>query len=199
MRLKRKRSELLEELERAGLNVPLYAMISDEDDSKAKFFKKQCAVRFDELGCGLPELKGDVVVVPGNPPLIAHSSPCIAPKLREILKCKFVAHVTDVTIKDSVGAGVTLKTPEGRIIVEISVGGSVRDITRRGKVDVRGEYVGNVLRLDGPLPRLLAYCAFRSAEEAYRLPPGALEWSCHRGKYGVKGDHVVFWELIKIA
>ena len=198
MRLERDRSKKLSELEKAGLNVPLYTVITKREWERARHFRKQCAVRFDYLPCELPKLPGEVIVIEGRPPLIAHSSPCVAPMLPKLLNCDFKAHVTDVTIKDSVGAGITLKTPEGRIVVEVSVGGSVRDVSRRGKVDARAFLEGNVLRVRGPLEGLLAYCAFRSALAARNLPPGALEWSCHRGKYGAKGDHVVFWELIEI-
>jgi len=198
LRLERDRSAKLEELARYGLNVPIYTLITNDDWEKSKHFRKQCAVRFDELGCELPKLPGEVIVVGGRPPLIAHSSPCVAPRLHELLKCRFKAHVTDVTIKDSVGAGITLKTPEGKVIVEAVVGGSVRDISRKGKVDARATLEGNILKVEGNLQGLLAYCAFKSALAALRLPPGALEWSCHRGLYGTKGDHVVFWELIRI-
>ena len=196
--MKDRRLRSLKLLEEVGLNVPLYAVITKDDPDKARYFKKQCAVRFDLLKCPLPPLPGEVIVVRGWPPLIAHSSPCVAAKLSEVLDCDFVAHVTDVTSKDSVGAGVTLKTAEGKVIVEAVVKGTVRDVTRKGLVHVRGEMVGEKLVAKGPFPELLGYCMFESAREALRLPPGALEWSCHEGKYGVKGDHVVFWELITL-
>lgn len=198
MRLKRERTKKLKELERFGVNVPLYTVVANNDYGAVRHFRKQCAIRFDYLNCELPKLPGEVIVVGGSPPLIAHSSPCVAELLPKLLRCPFKAHVTDVTIKDSVGAGITLKTKEGDIIVEAVIKGSVRDVSRRGKVDVRARLIGNVLVAKGPLEGLLAYCAFESAMVARTLPPGALEWSCHEGKYGTKGDHIVFWELIEI-
>ena len=84
------------------------------------------------------------------------------------------------------------------IMAEISVGGSVRDVTRRGKVDTRVYLKGDRMEVHGPLGGLLSYCAFESLEALARLPEGLLEWSCHKGKYGVKGDHIVVWEFIEL-
>ncbi|ABU82533.1 hypothetical protein [Ignicoccus hospitalis] len=198
MRVNGRRLKSLKKLEALGLNVPLYAIVTRDGTERVKHFKKQCAVRFDYLECSLPRLPGEVIVVEGPPPLIAHSSPCVAPLLPELLKCNFTAHVTDVTIKDSVGAGVTLKTKDNKIIIEATTKGSVRDITRKGIFDVTANFVGNVLVAKGPVEGLLSYCMFESAKAARRLPPGALEWSCHKGRYGIKGDHVVFWEHIEL-
>jgi hypothetical protein len=112
--------------------------------------------------------------------------------------CEFRAHVTDVTVADSVGAGVTLKVGD-KIIVEMVNEGTVREITRKGRVDARAVLVGrSELRVEGRANELLIYCAFSSAKEMLRLPPGALEWSCHRERHGIKGDHVIYWELIEL-
>ncbi len=192
--LNRKRSESLEKLRDLGLNTPVFVVVTPNKVSPVKYFKKQCAVRFDELACELPSV--DALVVPGPPPLIAHSSPCIAGELFEKLRrkgCRFEAQVTDVTIIDSVGAGVSMKRGS-EVFAEIAVGGSVRDVTRRGIVDVRAYLEGGTLVVKGSIDSLLAYCAFRSLLALSRLPDGILEWSCHRGKYGVRGDHVVYWE-----
>ncbi|UXD22151.1 hypothetical protein IPA_02135 [Ignicoccus pacificus DSM 13166] len=185
-------------LESWGLNVPLYAIVDEKNWERAKFYKRQCAIRFDVLTCELPKINARIV--PGPPPLIAHSSPCVAERLFEELSrkgCKFLAHVTDVTINDTVGAGVTMKW-RGRIISEISIGGSVRDITRRGKVDARAFWEGCKMRIEGPLQGLLSYCAYKSLEVMERLPEGLIEWSCHKGRYGTLGDHAIFWEFVEL-
>ncbi len=184
-------------LESLGLNVPLYTVVTSDDFESAKNYKRQCAIRFDELGCDLPPIKG--IVIGGFPPLIAHTSPCVAYELFKELKergCRFRAHVTDVTIADTVGAGVTMKDPRLGVIAELSVGGSVRDITRRGKVDTYVKLEGCKMKAKGPLTPLLSYCAFKSLKVMEKMPYGLLEWSCHKGRYGTKGDHVLFWEFI---
>lgn len=194
----RRRIETLELLEKLGLNVPIYARVTDHDYSRAFYYKKQCAIRFDVLNCELPKVDG--LVIPGPPPLVAHSSPCVARELFDELTskgCEFEAHVTDVTIADSVGAGVTMKW-QGTIVAEISVGGSVRKITREGKVDARAYLEGQGMKVEGSLEGLLSYCAFESLRSASTMPDGVLEWSCHKGRYGLRGDHIVYWEYLKI-
>jgi len=177
--------------------VPIYVEVSNKNFEPSKAFKKQCAIRFDFLGCELPEL--EALVVPGPPPLIAHSSPCAAFSLFKKLSsndCPFIAHITDVTIADSVGAGVTMKYNTS-VLTEVAIGGSVRDVTRKGRVDARA-WLKCGMRVEGPLEGLLAYCAFKSLEQVKFLPPGLYEWSCHEGRYGVKGDHLVFWEYVEL-
>ncbi|ALU12620.1 hypothetical protein EYM_05780 [Ignicoccus islandicus DSM 13165] len=192
--MKRKRAQSLMQLMDIGLNTPIFVVVTQSNLRGLEHFKKQCAIRFDELACELPEV--DALVVPGPPPLIAHSSPCIAKELlRELAErgCPFEAQVTDVTIKDSVGAGASIKF-DGKVMAEVAIGGSVRDVTRRGKIDARAYLEGNAMKVIGSLGGLLAYCTFESLLALRRMPDGVLEWSCHEGKYGVRGDHVIFWE-----
>ncbi len=201
------RSERLRELERLGLNVPIYIVVDNKSFERATIFRKKCAVRFDEVSPPIDidmlrkivEVE-DAIFESSWPPFIPHMSPCMAFTMFKRLsenRYQFKAHVTDVTVKDSVGAGMTLNI-DGKIIVEAVKRGTVREISRRGKIDIRAFSSCNQLILEGEVDDLLSYCIFTSVKLMRRFPDSLLEWSCHKGRGGVKGDHLIAWELYKV-
>ncbi len=201
------RSERLRLLEDLGLNTPIFVVVSESNFEISKKFRKKCAIRFDSVeppDAVSNALKSiiykELTIESGTPPFIPHMSPCNAYHLFKTLSnlgASFKAHITDVTVKDSVGAGIALNI-DNKIIVEATRRGTVREVSRRGKIDVRAKYVCDKLILYGTLNELLSYCIFRSAEIISKFHDSLIEWSCHQGRWGIKGDHIVVWEMYKV-